>query len=475
MFKPSLFPWAKRIAPALLIAALAAPLHAQTLRPGGSARGNTRGGGAIGNRTTGAGGANSTGARQYRSNTMLGEAMIQVDPETRSLVVVTDEDTHLELSKVIRSLDQPKPQVLINVVFLEVTYNKGSDIGVEGSYTFNLKNGLPGSTGSVSSTNVSTRATGNANFPGTTTTTTTSTTPTNVAASLASTVGLESVFGLAQATDGTFARVITDDWQATLRLMATNGKVEVLSRPSILARNNQEAVIVVGQEVPFITNSRITDNGQTINTIEYDNIGIILRVTPFITSDGMVEMIVAPEISTLTDRTVPISNNAAAPVIAKRSAETVVVTPNGATAVIGGLMETQRIESVRKIPILGDIPILGLPFRRTIKDDVKKELMIFLTPHVISRPSQVEELASSEIARTELVEKAFTETEMEKFFENPLQSRKDSGEAVQVRRAIPVAPVTKVTVTESETVVRTPVKADPAPPEERNVRPARVK
>jgi general secretion pathway protein D len=240
--------------------------------------------------------------------------------------------------------------------------------------------------------------------------------------------------------------------------MATNGKVEVLSRPSILARNNQEAVIVVGQEVPFITNSRITDDGQTINTIQYDNIGIILRVTPFITSDGMVEMIVAPEISTLTDRTVPISNNAAAPVIAKRSAETVVVTPNGATAVIGGLMETQRIEAVRKIPLLGDIPILGIPFRRTVKDDVKKELMIFLTPHIISRPNQVEELAATEIARTELVEKAFTESEMEKYFESPLELGKDSaGNAVQIRRASPVSPVNKVTVRETETTVTTPV------------------
>ena len=391
---------------------------------------------------------------------MLGEATIQVDPETRSLVVVTDEDTHLELQKVIQSLDRPKPQVLINVVFLEVTYNKGYDVGVEGNYTFNMKSGIPATTGSVTSTNVSTAQSGNAANPGTTTTTTTSTTPRNIAESLASTVGIESAFGLAAAQvadGGSFARVLTDDWSATLRLLSTNGKVEVLSRPSILARNNQEAVIVVGQELPFITNSRITDDGQTINTIQYDNIGIILRVTPFITSDGMVEMIVAPEISTLTDQTVPISNNAAAPVIAKRSAETVVVTPNGATAVIGGLMETQRIESVRKIPLLGDIPLIGAAFRRTVKDDSKKELMIFLTPHIISRPNQVEELAATEIARTELVEKAFTETEMEKFFDSPLELGKDAA-AVEIRRASPVSPVNKVTVKETQAVLTTPAK-----------------
>lgn len=394
---------------------------------------------------------------------MLGEATIQVDPETRSLVIVTDEDTHLELQKVIQNLDRPKPQVLINVVFLEVTYNKGYDVGVEGAYTFNLKSGLPATTGSVSSTNVSTSQTGSAANPGTTTTTTTSTSPRNIAESLASTVGLQSAFGLAaaQAANGGFlGSVITDDWSAVIRLLATNGKVEVLSRPSILARNNQEAVIVVGQEVPFITNSRITDDGQTINTIQYDNIGIILRVTPFITSDGMVEMIVAPEISNLTDRTVPISNNASAPVIAKRSAETVVVTPNGATAVIGGLMESQRIESVRKIPFLGDLPLLGAAFRRTIKDDSKKELMIFLTPHIISRPSQVEELAATEIARTDLVEKAFTESEMSKFFDSPLELGKDAA-AVEVRRASPVSPVNRVVVRDTETVIKTPATVKP--------------
>ena len=175
--------------------------------------------------------------------------------------------------------------------------------------------------------------------------------------------------------------MLTDDWSATLRALSTRGKVEVLSRPSIMARNNQEAVIVVGSEVPFITNSRTDALGNLTNTITYDNVGIILRVTPFITSEGTVEMIVAPEISSLTAQTVPISSTVSAPVIAKRSAETVVVTPNGQTVVIGGLMETQRIENIRKIPLLGDIPGLGAAFRRTIKSDVKKELMIFLTPH----------------------------------------------------------------------------------------------
>ena len=394
-------------------------LEAQTVRPGASARQTSRATtGGIGGGSAGFGGA-ATGPRQYRSNTMLGDATIQIDAETRSLVVVTDDETHGELLKVIKTLDQPKPQVLIKVVFVEVTYNRGSDIGVEGSYTFNLQNAIPGRTGSSTTASTSTSQTGSAANPGTRTTTSTVTTPLDRAASLASTATLESVFGLAAETQGTFVRLVTDDWAATLRAMATHGKVEVLSRPSIMARNNQEAVIVVGQEVPFVTNTRTDALGQIINTIQYDNIGIILRVTPFITSEGTVEMIVAPEISSLTAQTVPISNTASAPVISKRSAETVVVTPNGQTVVIGGLMETQKIESVRKFPILGDIPLIGLAFKRTIKDTVKRELLIFLTPHIVQTREGLRQLTSSEAENSQLMRRAFKPAELDRYLDLP--------------------------------------------------------
>ena len=272
-------------------------LYAQGTRPGSAPRGTTTTGRTTTGRTTGGIGGTprtSTGQRQYRSNTELGDAIIEIDPETRSLVMVTDEDTHLELMKVIKTLDQPKPQVLIKVVFLEVTYNKDSDIGVEGMYTFDLRNNPIGATTGTQNRTTTT----NTGVPNGTSQTVTSTSQDiGTAAKLATLVTPGSNFGLAALTSGFTVRAISDDWSATLRALSSKGKLEVLSRPSIMARNNQEAVIVVGQEVPFVTNSQITDNGQTINTVQYDNIGIILRVTPFITSEGTVEMIVAPEIS----------------------------------------------------------------------------------------------------------------------------------------------------------------------------------
>ncbi|MEA3188702.1 MAG: ral secretion pathway protein [Chthoniobacter sp.] len=341
----------------------------------------------------------------------MGDAIIQIDPESRSLVVITDEDTHAEIEKVVKNLDLPKPQVLIKVLFLEVTYNKGLDLGIEGAYNFKVGNGILSTTGTGTTT---TTTTGSNSLGGTTTSVLTATAPITSSAS-AGTAAVQSIFGLASQTgSGSFLRLSTDDWSATLRALATKGHLNVLSRPSILARNNQEAVITVGQEVPFVTNSQTTALGQTINTIQYQDVGIILRVTPFITTNNNIEMIVAPEISALSNQTVPVSAGVNAPVINKRSAETVVVTPHATTVVIGGLMETQRTSSVDKIPLLGDIPLLGMAFRHTITADVKRELLIFLTPYIVNTTEGLKDLTLDELNRTEMTSNAFTAEEIAK-------------------------------------------------------------
>jgi len=448
----------------ILALLLAAPLHAQNARPGGNGRGTT-GTTTRPNTGTSSGGISrtATGTRQYRSNTEIGDAIITIDPETRSLVIVTDEDTHREMTSVIKTLDKPKPQVLIKVVFLEVTYNKGLDVGIEGSYTFNLKSPISGNTGS----NTTTTATTGTIPGGTTATNSTLTTPLDTLANIGTAATLQNLYGLSSLTQGSFLRLASDDWSATLRALATRGKLEVLSRPSIMARNNQEAVIVVGSEVPFITASSLTSDGQTNNTIRYDNVGIILRVTPFITSEGTVEMIVAPEISNLTDQTVPIGNNTFAPVIAKRSAETVVVTPHAQTVVIGGLMETQKTSTIQKIPLLGDIPFLGAAFRRTTTADVKRELLIFLTPYIVNSEEGLRTTTADEMGRTDLVDKSFTERELSKYLDALPAPRPDSqGDS---KRSAPIKPVKGSRLT----TPAPPRKVAPAPVKLRSPPPAR--
>ena len=305
---------------------------------------------------------------------MLGNALIQIDPETRSLIVVTDEDTQASVAKIITNLDHPKPQVLIKCVIVEVSLNKDLDVGLEGGYTFKTGN---------SGTAVAKTLLGMAN-------------------------------ALASGSNGAYGTFNSgnSNWEATLHMLSSSGKAKVLSRPSIMARNNQQAVIVVGQTIPLITASQVATDGAVSNSIKYQDVGIILRVTPFITSDKTVEMIVAPEISSYTPgNDIKISANFSAPVIDKRSAETVVVTPNATTVVIGGLMQKKATSNVTKIPILGDIPILGYAFRHTVKTDINSELLIFLTPYIVESTQRIKDVTLTEANRADLTRDTLTPEE----------------------------------------------------------------
>jgi general secretion pathway protein D len=169
----------------------------------------------------------------------------------------------------------------------------------------------------------------------------------------------------------------------------------------------------------LISNVRYDTFGNAINSITYQSVGIILRVTPFINSDGTVEMMVAPEISSLAgpDESIPISTGASAPVINVRSADTVVVTPDGQPVIIGGLMQNSKTDAESKVPILGDIPLLGAAFKRKVKANTKTELLIFLTPHIVMAPSQLAALSSTERNNAQLAPKAFSEKELNQFFD----------------------------------------------------------
>ena len=219
------------------------------------------------------------------SNAGVGDAIISVDPETRSLVVIADEETSKYISQVVSNLDQPRPQVLIKVVFLEVTHSDGSDIGIEGSYTKNLAGSAitgfttnfgVGPSNTIVPTAINPITRGSSTFTG------------------ANTFGMPSV----GSANGLYT-ILGEDYTVTLHAIATAGKSKVLSRPSVIARNNQPATITVGQSVPLITNVRFDNFGNAINSVNYQSVGIILRVTPFITTEGLVEDDSSPETSEL--------------------------------------------------------------------------------------------------------------------------------------------------------------------------------
>jgi general secretion pathway protein D len=344
----------------------------------------------------------SVQTRQYPPNGNVGPATFSINPTTKQITFIADEKTAQTIRELVRNLDRPVPQVLIKVVFLEVTYNNASDIGIEGSITRKVeRSGESPLTGIFSNM-----------------------------------FGLGAAGGLPVPPGAALYTILGNDFQATIRAISQAGKTEVLSRPSILTRNNQQATISLGQQVPLISATRFDTLGNQINTVSYQSVGIILQVTPFITSDGMVQMIVAPQISELADKSqwVPISSgpsgSVAAPVINSRSADTVVVVPNGQTVVIGGLMENSKASTESKVPLLGDIPLIGNLFKRTTKNYTKTELIIFLTPHVVADPTQLAALSASERANSQLAPKAFSEKELDRFLDTvPVKGQASPGAA----------------------------------------------
>jgi len=338
---------------------------------------------------TGSRSSSRTSNNNYPSSTDIGQARITYDAETRSIIVVADEATAAHITNVVHQLDRPTPQVLINCVFMEATYSKGTDIGVDGVY----KHTISGSSVSDINTPAGKRNT------------------------------VETAFDLA--TSGGLYTLVGKDLTINLAALASAGKTEILSRPSILARNNQQATITIGQSVPLISGVTYDSFGNQRNAISYQSVGIILQVTPFITSDGMVEMIVAPEVSSVSSSTVSFASggtnnagNPSAPIIDIRKADTVVVVPDGQTVVIGGLMQNQKVNSEKKVPLLGDIPLLGMLFKHKTTDNAKKELLIFLTPHIVNRPTELAARTDIERSKAEMSRKAFGEPELNRFLEN---------------------------------------------------------
>lgn len=341
-------------------------------------------GGGVGGTRTSAGTSTGSTSRQYPNNTTIGDAYFSIDPETRRIVYIADEATARYLAQVLTNLDRPKPQVLIKVVFVEVTRNDLSDIGLEGGW------------GNTIATNTFASAVNGYGLSGLSTVVGTNFNQFGQPISSFAPVNPMTVTGAG------LYQILGQDYQATLRAIAQAGRAKVLSRPSILARNNQPATIQVGQNVPLIMSVSYNGlNGTPINAYQYTPVGVILKVTPFITADGMVEMIIAPTVSAIDPTlSVPISIGVSAPVIDIRSADTVAVAADGQTVVIGGLIQDSKTRTETKIPLLGDVPLLGNFFKRSQVNNVKTELIIFLTPHIVQTPAELAALSGRERAKS---------------------------------------------------------------------------
>lgn len=181
------------------------------------------------------------------------------------------------------------------------------------------------------------------------------------------------------------------DLQATLRAAATRGDVTIMSRPTVIAANNEKAEIVVGSQRPFVQVSRAlpTDNAVRDQVVQYKDVGTKLSVRPTISSDGYVTLQVTQEVSAATNEF-----NFNAPVISTRSVQTQLLLKDGQTVVIGGLTDRQHQVTQSGVPILSSIPFVGGLFGRASRQTTETELFLFITPHVIRTDAEADSVTA---------------------------------------------------------------------------------
>lgn len=276
----------------------------------------------------------------------LEEEVTVVGDESSNKLVISTSPRYMEsVLKIVNELDQTPPQVMIQVLLAEVTVDSGEQWGMD------AKAGPFGGDGVT----IGHTAQG---------------------------IGVATALGVPNLS------VTSADFGVLIRALELQGKLEILSNPQVLANNNKLATIKVVDDIGLAGNTQRGFGSDTIvSTVQRQDVGIILNVTPAISADGFVRMEISPEISSLTGRTTQINRDQTAPIITKRTVDTVVTVKDGQSVVIGGLIQTTEESRRTRVPILGDIPFLGIPFRTKQNSMSKTELLVILTPRVIPTDS----------------------------------------------------------------------------------------
>lgn len=299
---------------------------------------------------------------------------VQADEITNSLVIRADEEVYAELVQVIDKLDVRRSQVFLEAIIAEVSERDGAILGVDWTGTFRNDAGQE----------------------------LTKANPTFTEEEGGFQVGFVNKYVR------TLTGVVMPDLGIILTALREDSNSNVISTPSMLTLDNEEAAILVGQEVPFRTGSYST-LGETggpavgINpytSIERKEVGLTLKITPQINAGGAIRLEIAQEMSRISDTTV---EGAADLITDKRTIDTTVLVDDGQIIVLGGLIRNDDTDVYERVPFFGDIPVLGAAFRKKSKKRVKINLMVFLRPNIIREPGDLNTLTREryEYMRTE--------------------------------------------------------------------------
>jgi general secretion pathway protein D len=303
------------------------------------------------------------------SNAPAPSSIIQAYPPTNSIIITAPEPVYRSLRTVIDSLDQRRAQVYVEALIVEVSTGLANEFGVQWQGGQNIGNGQS----VVGGTNFNTAITSGLG--------------TNIigAATNPQTLGPGLNLGLIKGTikiPGTDTEIL--NLQVLARALEGDSTANVLSTPNVLTLDNEEAKIIVGQNVPFITGSYTPTSGSATNpfqTIERKDIGLTLRVTPTVSEAGGVKMKIFQEVSSVTRDKILVGS--ADIITNKRSLESTVLVDNGQIIVLGGLIQDDQQASIDKVPLLGDIPWIGSLFKYETRNHKRTNLMVFLRPVVL--------------------------------------------------------------------------------------------
>mgnify|MGYP005988131379 FL=1 len=316
------------------------------------------------------------------------DVSIEAHESTNALVITAQPDMLRSLEAVIRQLDVRRAQVLVEAIIVEVFESDGVSLGVQ---WYNEAGGFTQFTnGPASISSVAAGVQAAEGEPGNTVTTIDSN-GNPVTTTNPSTDGDYSI--LAQVlgnVSGMMFGIAKNDWGAIVNAVSSDTNSNILATPSITTLDNEEAYFIVGQEVPIITGSQTgSNNSNPFQTVDRQEVGIKLRVTPQVNEGNAVQLIIEQEVSSVSGTTgVDISIN-------KREIKTTVMAESGDTVVLGGLIDEDVQESVQKVPILGDIPILGHLFKSTSNSTRKRNLMVFLRSTIVRDSALMTEISES--------------------------------------------------------------------------------
>ncbi len=272
------------------------------------------------------------------------EGDIMVDIRTKSIIVKALPNIQKEVETLIKRWDMRNRQVQIEAKMLEVTRSDSLELGIAWEYKTALKHGP-------------------------------------------STMDLKGDFNLGLMEGGIFkvGTLTADDYEVTLEMLATQADTDILSSPKITVLDGQEASILVGSAEPYVITSEDPVTGFVTESTQWLDVGIKLIVTPKIGYDNHITMQVHPEVSSA--RRVAEADEALA--VDTSEATTTLTVKNGETVVLGGLIREDMKKTIKKIPFFGDIPLLGLIFRKIDEQKVKRELIVFITPHVLNAEGKI--------------------------------------------------------------------------------------